>query len=299
MVSHRASALRLDENALAELEIAGAARPVTKAPLTAAQVVALLREIAPPAAGDALDAGQPTTFDYVSDDGAFAIDAKRDGGRWQVRITIDAGRERDRLVDHARDLGGARSAAAEAPAAAHPTPAAIAALRLVRRPWRDQRRCRRHHALRWKRSRHGHARRAAAHHGRAGRVGPAPALRRAAHPPPARRDDAPRRQPPLEADGLDAHDPLDHARAQSPRVSRDERHRLRLRARRASRASAPTRSRIATVRPPSSGRFPATVVTVEQMGISPEVQKLCSLTQGPRARHRPDRLGQVDDALRR
>ena len=40
MVSHRASALRLDEGALAELEIAGASRPVTKAPLTSAQVVA-------------------------------------------------------------------------------------------------------------------------------------------------------------------------------------------------------------------------------------------------------------------
>ena len=48
MVSHRASALCLDEGTLAELEIAGASRPVTKAPLTAAQVVQLLREVAPP-----------------------------------------------------------------------------------------------------------------------------------------------------------------------------------------------------------------------------------------------------------
>ena len=54
MVSHRASALRLDETALAELEISGAARPVTKAPLTGAQVVSLLREVAPAAAGEAL-----------------------------------------------------------------------------------------------------------------------------------------------------------------------------------------------------------------------------------------------------
>src|SRR4051794_30342708 len=110
MVSHRANALRLDEGALAELEIAGASRPVTKAPLTTAQVLQLLREVAPPASVEALGAGQPTSFGYVSDDGAFAVDARRASSLWQVRITIDASRERDRLVDHARDLGGARGA---------------------------------------------------------------------------------------------------------------------------------------------------------------------------------------------
>jgi len=131
MVSHRASALRLDETALAELEISGAARPVTKAPLTAAQVVSLLREVAPAPSGEALAAGQPTAFSYVSDEGAFAIDATRNAGRWQVRITIDEGRERDRLIDHARDLGGARGAPAEAPQAETAAPASNASLRLV------------------------------------------------------------------------------------------------------------------------------------------------------------------------
>src|SRR5215208_1633152 len=130
MVSHRASALRLHEGALAELEIAGASRPVTKAPLTSAQVLALLREVAPAAASDALAAGQPVAFGYVSDEGAFDIDAQRESSRWQVRITIDAGRERDRLVDHARDLEGARGAAKAA--TANPTPAAQSpAIRLV------------------------------------------------------------------------------------------------------------------------------------------------------------------------
>src|SRR5215212_6151744 len=95
MVSHRASALCLNESALAELEIGGASRPVTKAPLTSAQVLALLREVAPATASEALAAGQPIIFGYVSDEGAFAIDARRDASRWQVRITIDAGRERD------------------------------------------------------------------------------------------------------------------------------------------------------------------------------------------------------------
>src|SRR5690349_13249629 len=131
MVSHRASALRLDETALAELEISGAARPVTKAPLTAAQVVSLLREVAPAPSSEALAAGQPTSFSYVSDEGAFAIEATRNSGRWQVRITIDEGRERDRLNHHARDLGGARGAASDTAAPAEATPPSNPSLRLV------------------------------------------------------------------------------------------------------------------------------------------------------------------------
>ena len=85
----------------------------------------------PPRRGELLGAGKPASFGYVSDEGAFAIDARREKSRWQVRITIDAGRERDRLVDHARDLGGARGAA-ESAAAAKPTPASASpAIRLV------------------------------------------------------------------------------------------------------------------------------------------------------------------------
>src|SRR5919107_395995 len=78
MVSHRASALRLDESALAELEIAGASRPVTKAPLTSAQVLALLREVA----NAATSAAQPTPSSsnpsihlVTSSHGSIAADA--------------------------------------------------------------------------------------------------------------------------------------------------------------------------------------------------------------------------------
>ena len=97
MVSQRATALRLDESELAELEIAGAPRPITKTPLTGPQVLALMREIAPPDVAASLDAGQPASFAYVSDDGAFAVTATREGTRWRARITMDAGRERERL----------------------------------------------------------------------------------------------------------------------------------------------------------------------------------------------------------
>jgi twitching motility protein PilT len=131
MVSQRASALRLNETELAELEIDGAPRPVTKTALTGPQVVALLREIAPPEAAAALDGGQETSFDYTSADGAFRVEAARDAGRWKGRVTRDEGRERQRLNGQARtevpEYGTAQPPAAPtAPAPAAPAPAAPA-----------------------------------------------------------------------------------------------------------------------------------------------------------------------------
>ena len=102
MVSQRATALKLHESELAELEIAGAPRPMTKTALTSQQVVALLREIAPAEAAALLDAGKPAQFDYVSEDGAFRIDAARDGAQWRARVTLDERRERQRLNGHPR-----------------------------------------------------------------------------------------------------------------------------------------------------------------------------------------------------
>jgi twitching motility protein PilT len=104
MVSHRAAALRVCEGEFAEFEIDGAPRPVTKTVLTGAQVVTLLCEIAPAAAAAALAAGQPASFAYLSDDGAFTVTAARDDGRWRARITIDEGRERQRLTGQYRAI---------------------------------------------------------------------------------------------------------------------------------------------------------------------------------------------------
>ena len=101
MVSQRATALRLDEGELAELEIAGAPRPVTKTPLTGPQVIALLREIAPGDAATNIDNGQAADFGYISDDGAFNVQVARDDTGWRARVTIDAvngKRQRARLT---------------------------------------------------------------------------------------------------------------------------------------------------------------------------------------------------------
>ncbi|HEX7979321.1 MAG TPA: type IV pilus twitching motility protein PilT [Gemmatimonadaceae bacterium] len=277
MVSHRASALHLDETALAELEISGAARPVTKAPLTAAQVVSLLREVAPANSSEALAAGQPTSFGYVSDEGAFAIDATRNGGRWQVRITIDEGRERDRLVDHARDLGGARGAVAEAPPAAETS--SNASLRLVTAT---------HGAISSDAD-------AIAHFDGADRAramldallramvekGASDLHLRCGEPPILRLHGEMHRldEPALEPLWLDAMlrsiMPERNRREYSDSNDTDYAYELEGVARFRANALKDRRGPAAVFR-----QIPATVVTVEQMGITPEVQKLCQLNKG-------------------
>jgi len=279
MVSHRASALRLDEGALAELEIAGASRPVTKAPLTYAQVLQLLREVAPPASAEALGAGHPTTFGYVSQEGAFEIDVRREASRWQVRITIDATRERDRLVDHARDLGDARDAAHSAPAT-NPTPSAgNATIRLVT-------------------ATHGSIAAdadAIAHFDGSDRAramldvllrvmvekGASDLHLRCGEPPILRLHGEMHRldEPPLEPLWLDAMlrsiMPERNRREYSDSNDTDYAYELEGLARFRANALKDRRGPAAVFR-----QIPATVVTVEQMGISQEVQKLCQLNKG-------------------
>jgi twitching motility protein PilT len=90
MISNRADELVLTEGAAAVLLTDGQERPVTKA-LTAAQIVALLKEIAPAPTHAALDAKQPTKFQYMSEDSVFAVRAMVLGdGKLSVRTQVDA-----------------------------------------------------------------------------------------------------------------------------------------------------------------------------------------------------------------
>jgi twitching motility protein PilT len=90
MISNRADELVLTEGAAAALVSDGADKPVTK-PLTAPQIVALLKEIAPPPSHAALDGKQPTKFQYMSEDSVFVARAMVLGdGKLSVRIQVDA-----------------------------------------------------------------------------------------------------------------------------------------------------------------------------------------------------------------
>ena len=89
MVSSRADALVLAENDVAKLEVGGSYKPVTKQPLTRPQIVMLLREIAPAEAAQLLDAGTAPEFRYESADGAFAVRTQSEAGRWSASIALE------------------------------------------------------------------------------------------------------------------------------------------------------------------------------------------------------------------
>jgi twitching motility protein PilT len=88
MIQKGAEALELDEDAPALLQQQGLTSPVTKA-LTAAQVVGLLKEIAPPQAGHSLDQKQPVKFQYTNANAVFIVRAMLQGDKWHVQIMVD------------------------------------------------------------------------------------------------------------------------------------------------------------------------------------------------------------------
>src|SRR3984957_7533449 len=93
MVGNNAEAIVLIEGDVATLQKDGVPRPITKQPLSAAQLMMLLKEIAPASAAKKLDAGSAATFDYANSDGAFTVKTALTGGRWHARIGMGNGAE--------------------------------------------------------------------------------------------------------------------------------------------------------------------------------------------------------------
>ena len=90
MVSNRADALQLTENDLARLLKDGTTHPLTRQPLQAQQLLGLLREIAPAEAMRQIDSGVAARFRYESGDGVFSAQASQESGKWSAAITLDA-----------------------------------------------------------------------------------------------------------------------------------------------------------------------------------------------------------------
>ncbi len=88
MAGNPAGVLALDEGALArvELGLSGDSQAVTRAPLTGQQIITLLREVAPPDSAEQIERGMPSAFTYVSPTGTYAARAEVANGRWRVRI---------------------------------------------------------------------------------------------------------------------------------------------------------------------------------------------------------------------
>jgi len=98
MVSNKADALVLEDGELVKLEMSGQLRPLTKTPLTGPQIVGLLKEIAKPDAQKLLDANKPATMSHLTGDGAFVVRAMLNGARWYVKAQIDDRAEFKRLT---------------------------------------------------------------------------------------------------------------------------------------------------------------------------------------------------------
>ena len=88
MITSRADELLLREDEGAILKVDEAEKPLTKA-LTGAQIVALLREVATPAAAQQIDAKAPSKFRYDCTEGVFSVRAMLQDGKWNVSIVVD------------------------------------------------------------------------------------------------------------------------------------------------------------------------------------------------------------------
>ena len=87
LVQSRAAAVELLDGEPAAFVTGAERRAATRQPLAAAQIFAFVREIAPPAVAAALGALQPAEFGYTSADGSFAVRVSRFGDRWGATVT--------------------------------------------------------------------------------------------------------------------------------------------------------------------------------------------------------------------
>ena len=88
MVTNRAQAVRLADGDVAYLMIGGTPQPLTRNPLAAGQLVALLREMAPVEIASQLDAGEPLEFIYANESGRYLARLRTDAGK--LRATVSA-----------------------------------------------------------------------------------------------------------------------------------------------------------------------------------------------------------------
>ncbi len=91
MVSNGGDAMLLTESDVATLQKDGVSRPITKQLLSAAQVVMLLAEIAPADVAEQLQRGTPVSFPYRSEERDFFVRTALTAGRWHASITSHDG----------------------------------------------------------------------------------------------------------------------------------------------------------------------------------------------------------------
>jgi twitching motility protein PilT len=88
MVSNKADAVRLADGDIAHIVKSGAQHPLTRQPLGDGQLLLLLREMAPPEMAATLGGGEPVEFVYANSDGRFVTRVTRENGT--LRATVSA-----------------------------------------------------------------------------------------------------------------------------------------------------------------------------------------------------------------
>ncbi|MHB1311203.1 MAG: type IV pilus twitching motility protein PilT [Gemmatimonadaceae bacterium] len=116
MIQKSAESLELGEDAPATLRLEGNDTALTK-PLNGAQVVGLLKEIAPTQAVANLDGKVPVKFQYTNADGVFLVRAMLQGDKWHCQLTVDDKGEFERRTGMFRAVDMETPSVAEAAAA--------------------------------------------------------------------------------------------------------------------------------------------------------------------------------------
>ncbi|MGH7718901.1 MAG: hypothetical protein ACREON_08685, partial [Gemmatimonadaceae bacterium] len=87
LTANRAQALHLSSDAMAQLDVGGGARPITKQPFSTAQLTMLLKEIAPASAMAELESRGAAGFSYRFGDATFAARTSLSGGKLAIVMT--------------------------------------------------------------------------------------------------------------------------------------------------------------------------------------------------------------------
>ncbi|MFN2399159.1 MAG: type IV pilus twitching motility protein PilT, partial [Gemmatimonadaceae bacterium] len=93
MLANRGQSLHLKEGHVTRVRIGTKEHPVSKKPMSGEHVFGLVREIASADAAVALDAGVGASFNYRSGDGVFAVCVAPENGKWAASVSLDGGTE--------------------------------------------------------------------------------------------------------------------------------------------------------------------------------------------------------------
>ena len=126
MASSQSDSIDLVSGEPGTLKKDGTARPFTKQPLDDRTVLSLVREIAPPDAQKSIESGSAAAFNYSGADGVVRVRIAQHDGRWQATITPDGVRAVTRTSGAALRDAAVDAVADAAPSATVATPPASA-----------------------------------------------------------------------------------------------------------------------------------------------------------------------------